>query len=346
MYVEKSNHISFRDFTVIDAPFWTLHPAGCDDVLIDKIRILNDLDVANSDGIDPDHCSNVRILGCHVTCADDCICLKASKGNSEYGPCENIIIDGCTLISTSAAIKIGTEGVGDFKNVIVSNCIISRSNRGLSIQIRDGGSVENVSYSNIIIETRRFCPDWWGTAEPIVITTFNRDENTKSGTIKNVRFFNVTAKGENGVLIHGNDENIIEDSRLKEMNFGDYEGEYIQDLKKKHDYFCLWHQPQLSFSLPNGETYEEVVFRLNDFILEKYNEDPQQTIFITIHGMLFTILHGIFLDLPVERLNEVNQEIVRGCSLSLFEFDGKKHKIDFIGKDCFLTPLKEKISYK
>ena len=106
------------------------------------------------------------------------------------------------------------------------------------------------------------------------------------------------------------------------------EGEYIQDLKKKHDYFCLWHQPQLSFSLPNGETYEEVVFRLNDFILEKYNENPQQTIFITIHGMLFTILHGIFLDLPVERLNEVNQEIVRGCSLSLFEFDGKKHKID------------------
>lgn len=211
MYIEKSNHITFKEFTVVDAAFWTLHPAGCDDVLIDRIRILNDLDVANSDGIDPDHCSNVRILGCHITCADDCICLKTTKGNEEYGPCENIIIDGCTLISTSSAVKIGTEGIGDFRNVIVSNCIISRSNRGLSIQIRDGGCVENVSYSNIIIETRRFCPDWWGTAEPIVITTLNRDENTKSGTIKNVRFFNVTAKGENGVLIHGNSDNIIED---------------------------------------------------------------------------------------------------------------------------------------
>lgn len=211
MYIEKSNHITFKDFTVIDAPFWTLHPAGCDDVLIDRIRILNDLDVANSDGIDPDHCSNVRILGCHVTCADDCICLKTSKGNSEYGPTENVVIDGCTLVSTSAAIKIGTEGVGDFRNVIVSNCTISRSNRGLSIQIRDGGNVENVTYSNIIIETRRFCPDWWGTAEPITITTFNRDENTKSGRIRNIRFFNVTAKGENGVLIHGNADNVIED---------------------------------------------------------------------------------------------------------------------------------------
>lgn len=211
IYFEKSNHISFENITIVDAPFWTLHPAGCNDVLISKIRILNDLDVANSDGIDPDHCSNVRICDCHIECADDCICLKTSKGNAEYGACEDIVISGCTLISTSAAIKIGTEGVGDFRNIIVSNCIISRSNRGLSIQIRDGGNVENVTYSNIIIETRRFCPDWWGTAEPIVLTTFNRDENTKSGSIKHIRFFDVSCNGENGVLIHGNENNIIED---------------------------------------------------------------------------------------------------------------------------------------
>ena len=84
IYIENSNNITVKNVTIIDAPFWTLHPAGCDDVMISNIRILNPLDVANSDGIDPDHCSNVRIIGCHVTCADDCICLKASKGNSEY----------------------------------------------------------------------------------------------------------------------------------------------------------------------------------------------------------------------------------------------------------------------
>ena len=218
IYVEKSNHITFSDFTVKNAPFWTLHPAGCDDVLIDAIRILNDLDVANSDGIDPDHCSNVRIRGCHIVCADDCICLKTTNGNAEYGPCENIIIEGCTLTSTSAAIKIGTEGVGDFRNILVSNCIISRSNRGLSIQIRDGGNVENVSYQNVFIETRRFCPDWWGTAEPIVLTTFNRDEQTTSGKIRNIRFFNVRAAGENGVLIHGNAENYIEDVTFEDCS--------------------------------------------------------------------------------------------------------------------------------
>ena len=218
IYIEKSNHISFQDITITDAPFWTLHPAGCDDVLISKIRILNDLDVANSDGIDPDHCTNVRILGCHIECADDCICLKTSKGNAEYGPCENILIADCTLISTSAAIKIGTEGVGDFRNILVRGCIISRSNRGLSIQIRDGGNVENVSYSDCIIETRRFCPDWWGTAEPIVLTSFNRDAETESGTIKNIRFRNITCKGENGVLIHGGDAHKISDIHFSDVH--------------------------------------------------------------------------------------------------------------------------------
>ncbi len=218
IYIEKSNHITVKDVTITNAPFWTLHPAGCDDVLISKIRILNPLDVANSDGIDPDHCTNVRICDCHVECADDCICLKNSKGNSEYGKCENIVISGCTLISTSAAIKIGTEGIDDFRNIIVDNCIISRSNRGISIQVRDCGNVENVTYSNIIIETRRFCEDWWGTAEPITITAFRRDENTKCGHVKNIRFFNITCKGENGVLLHATKDNPIENVSFEKVS--------------------------------------------------------------------------------------------------------------------------------
>lgn len=61
IYVEHCDHISFTEVTLRNAPFWTLHPAGCDDVLISGIHILNDLNVANSDGIDPDHSTNVRI---------------------------------------------------------------------------------------------------------------------------------------------------------------------------------------------------------------------------------------------------------------------------------------------
>ena len=110
-----------------------------------------------------------------------------------------------------SCFKIGTEGTGDFENVVVDNCIISDSNRGISIQIRDGGNVRNVSFSNIIIETRRFADCWWGCAEPITISTHDRDEHTKSGHISNVRFSNITCDSENGVFLSGSPGNHIED---------------------------------------------------------------------------------------------------------------------------------------
>ena len=203
VYFENCRHITFRDVTMGDVSFWTLHIAGCYDVLMQGLHILNPLDVANSDGIDVDHSQQVRIIGCHVECADDCLCMKNTKGNREYPHTQHVVISGCTLVSTSAAIKFGTEGVDDFEDVIVSDCIVSRSNRGISIQIRDGGCVRNVSFNNIIVQTRRFADSWWGCAEPIAITAFDRDENTNGGSIENIRFFNITCEGENGAVVYG-----------------------------------------------------------------------------------------------------------------------------------------------
>ena len=68
-----------------------------------------------------------------------------------------------------------------------------------------------VSFSNIIIETRRFADCWWGCAEPITISTHDRDEHTKSGHISNVRFSNITCDSENGVFLSGSPGNHIED---------------------------------------------------------------------------------------------------------------------------------------
>ncbi len=217
IYTEHCNHITFKDVTMQNAPFWTLHPAGCDDVLIQNIRILNSLEVANSDGIDPDHSTNVRILGCHITCGDDCICLKSTIGNMKYGPTDGVLISDCTLISTSAAIKIGTEGTGDFKNVLVQNCIISNSNRGISIQIRDEGNVENISFQNILISTRRFAECWWGCAEPIAISVTDRTKDTHAGKVSNIRFFNISCDSENGIFIHGASQNPVKNVTFEKI---------------------------------------------------------------------------------------------------------------------------------
>ncbi len=201
VYIENCHNLNIKETKFINAPFWTIHFAGCKDVLIDSIVIDNPLDVANSDGIDPDHSQNVIIRGCRISCADDCICLKNCNGNSEYFPTKNVIISDCILTSTSAAIKIGTEGVDSFENILVSNCQIIDSNRGISIQIRDKGSVKNVQFNNIQIQTRCFSNEWWGSGEPIAITSFNRDENTISGDIDSIYFNNIFISSESGILI-------------------------------------------------------------------------------------------------------------------------------------------------
>lgn len=212
LFLEHVEHLTLHQITLTGSGFWTTHLVGCEDVLIDGIRILNDLRLANCDGIDPDHCKNVRIANCHIESADDCIVFKNTENAMKYGPCENILVSNCTLTSTSAAIKFGTESQALFRNISVQNCVISRTNRGISLQLRDCGSMENITFSNINIDTRQFSPDhWWGKAEPIAITAVKRREDTRIGHIKNITFENINCVGENGILLYGEPEKNISD---------------------------------------------------------------------------------------------------------------------------------------
>ena len=99
-FFENIENLTVRNITFYDAAFWTLHMAGCKNVLIDGIRILNNDRGPNNDGIDPDCCQNVVIQNCFIESGDDSIVVKATKSMYEkYGDCENIIIKGCILHS-------------------------------------------------------------------------------------------------------------------------------------------------------------------------------------------------------------------------------------------------------
>ena len=227
------DHVTIRDVTVKNSAYWSIHPAGCTDVLIHGVRVLNSLKVRNCDGIDIDHCRNVRISDCFIESADDCICIKNRRDFDEYGPCENITVTGCVLTSTSCAIKLGSENMDTMRNIIFDGCIIHASNRGLGIQNRDEGAIENVIFSNILIESRLFADVWWGKAEPIYVTAFKRAPGTlhrfaagetqgRIGRVRNIRFSNIVCRGENGVYISGCDdsriENLVLDNVQVEIN--------------------------------------------------------------------------------------------------------------------------------
>ncbi|MFP4105074.1 MAG: glycoside hydrolase family 28 protein [Phycisphaerae bacterium] len=205
------NNVTFREIELVDSANWCINLSGCEDVLITGIRIMNDLALPNCDGIDPDHCRNVRISDCYIQSGDDCIVIKNREEHPEGGPSENITVTNCVLCSTSTAVKIGTESIDDFRNITFQNCVIKSSNRGLSIQLRDYGNVENILFSNCIIETRYFNPKWWGRSEPIYVTAIHRAPGTKLGKVRNVRFSNCLCRCENGVFLAGSEDSMLED---------------------------------------------------------------------------------------------------------------------------------------
>lgn len=219
LFLENVRHLTIRDVTLRNSAFWTVHMVGCQDVLIDGIRILNNLRMANCDGIDPDHCQNVRIANCHILCADDCIVFKNTAAAMQYGPCENITVSNCTLTSTSAAIKFGSESEDVFRNILVENCVISRSNRGISLQLRDPGSIENVMFRGITIDTRLFRKEmFWGQAEPIAITVLRRKEDTATGHVRNILFRDILCRSENGILLYGEQSAAISGIRFENVS--------------------------------------------------------------------------------------------------------------------------------
>ena len=236
-------NLTIKDVTFTNAAYWCIHLVGCNDVTIQDVRILNDLKIRNSDGIDLDHSRNVRISDCYIESGDDCICFKTRREYAEMGPTENVTITNCIMKSTSCSVKLGSENMDAIRNVVISNCIINGSNRGFGIQNRDEGIVENIIVENMIIESRLFDDVWWGKAEPISITSYKRaSTNEKDGSLRfakgqksgevgkvsNVCFSNIICKSENGVFVGG------EPGKVENVTFNNV----MVEIGKKTDYRC------------------------------------------------------------------------------------------------------------
>ncbi len=226
-YFEDVENLTVKGITFFDAAFWTLHMAGCRNVLVDGIRILNNDRGPNNDGIDPDCCRNVAIQNCIIESGDDCIVVKATRESSKkYGGCENIVIRGCVLHSRDSALKIGTETWGDIRGIIFSDCIVKDCSRGIGIWSRDGGKISDIHIHHIIGNTRRyadcpqraFAPRWWGKGEPLFLSaTKRRGSEQLPGKIENVFIDHIDFVSESCIFIAGESGATIEQIQIREV---------------------------------------------------------------------------------------------------------------------------------
>ncbi|HLS95831.1 MAG TPA: glycoside hydrolase family 28 protein [Sphingobacterium sp.] len=155
----RCSNVQIKDIKIQNSPFWTVNPQYCDNVTVDGVTIDNPPS-PNTDGINPESCSNVHIANCHISVGDDCITIKSGKDRSGRQiniPAENYTITNCTMLRGHGGVVIGSEMSGGVKNIVISNCVFDGTDRGIRLKTARGrgGVVENVRVSNIVMRNIR-----------------------------------------------------------------------------------------------------------------------------------------------------------------------------------------------
>jgi broad specificity phosphatase PhoE len=106
--------------------------------------------------------------------------------------------------------------------------------------------------------------------------------------IKGIRFDHcissplIRAKETAEILLResGNSVSISFDDRIKEMNFGSLEGMSVRDGKL----IQFLKEPIVDYKFPDGESFQEVMKRTQEFLKELISKDDGKTYLVSTHG--------------------------------------------------------------
>lgn len=156
VFLNNCKNVVIQGVTVQNSPSWTMHPYFSDHLKFIDMQIVNPSNSPNTDGIDPESCNDIEIIGTKISVGDDCIAIKSGKlfmGKKFKKPSENFEIRNCLMERGHGAVVLGSEIAGGVRAVHVSKCIFQQTDRGLRIKTRRGRGkdsiVDNITFENI-----------------------------------------------------------------------------------------------------------------------------------------------------------------------------------------------------
>ena len=230
--------ILIQDITIINAPFWVIHPIKSENLIVDGVNINSH--GPNNDGCDPEYSKNVIIKNCTFNTGDDCIAIKSGRdadGRRVAMKSENIIVQNCTMYDGHGGVTIGSEISGGVSNVYVENCKMNSPNLDIAIRLKTnskrGGLIENFYVRNIEV----------GQVKEAVLKAdmFYNVHGNQNGTfiprIENIYLENVKVKngGKYSILAKGYKESPIKNITLENVTIENvkqpYSIENVNNLK-------------------------------------------------------------------------------------------------------------------
>ena len=150
----QCKNVMLKGLIFQNSPAWNLHPLMCENVIIDKVLVRNPSYAQNGDALDLESCKNALIINSRFDAGDDGICIKSGKdadGRRRGIPCENLVVDGCTVFAGHGGFVVGSEMSGGVKNIMVENCQFLGTDVGLRFKSTRGrgGIVENIYINKV-----------------------------------------------------------------------------------------------------------------------------------------------------------------------------------------------------
>lgn len=141
--------------TFRDSPFWVLHPVYCRDVIIRNATVVSTH--INSDGCDPDSCTNVLVERCRFDVNDDCVAIKSGRDQDGWRvalPSSRIVVRDCDMrTNVAAAFAIGSEMSGGANDIFVERLRVPHAEYALYFKanLDRGGVIERIAIRDVDI---------------------------------------------------------------------------------------------------------------------------------------------------------------------------------------------------
>lgn len=212
-------NVLLEGLTIIDGPFWNVHPVYCQNVIVRDLTIKNH--GPNGDGCNPDSCRYVLIEGCLFDTGDDCIAIKSGKNNDGRRvnrPSEYIIVRNCAMKDGHGGVVMGSEMTGGVRHVYAENCVMDSPNLDRALRIKTnsvrGGTVENVYMRNVKVG------EVAGAVFRVNFQYGEKDTGSFTPAVRNVQLENVTCqKSKYGLRIDAYERSPVSGITLKNCNF-------------------------------------------------------------------------------------------------------------------------------
>lgn len=170
VFLNKCENVVLHGVKTGNSASWNLHPFFSKNLKFYDISVKCPANAPNTDGLDPESCDGVEIVGCQFSVGDDCCAIKSGKlymGRTYKTPASRHTLRNNIFRDGHGAIVLGSEMSGGVKDLTVGQCVFSNTDRGLRIKSRRGrgkdGIIDGVCFENIRMD---------GVGTPFVINMY------------------------------------------------------------------------------------------------------------------------------------------------------------------------------